>query len=108
MVQEIGTFCSHVSDHGGKSDNMKLAAKNQFMEGMINNEKKSLQKSRVISVNLICISGTFTRTWPWKASILWLNWRIPKDGYRPGNARQRKKCIEEMGGGGRGGVEWRC
>ena len=44
MVQEIGTFCSHVSDHGGKSDNMKLAAKNQFMEGMINNEKKIITK----------------------------------------------------------------
>ena len=44
MVQEIGTFCSHVSDHGGKSDNMKLAANNQFMEGMINNEKIFITK----------------------------------------------------------------
>ena len=45
-----------------KADNMKLDANKHFMEGMINNEKTSSQKSRVISVNLLCISGTFTRT----------------------------------------------
>ena len=70
-----------------KADNMKLDANKHFMEGMINNEKTSSQKSRVISVNLLCISGTFTRTSPWQASILWLNWRILKAGCRTGNTR---------------------
>ena len=44
-----------------KSDNMKLSANNQFMEGMINNEKTSSPKLRFISVNLIFISVTFIR-----------------------------------------------
>ena len=45
-----------------KTDNMKMAANKQFMEGMINNENNIITKSRVIEVNLLCISGTFTRT----------------------------------------------
>ena len=62
LSRKLALFVRMAVTMAEKADNMKLAANNQFMEEMINNEKTSSQKSRVISVNLLCIYGTSTRT----------------------------------------------
>ena len=44
MVQEIGVFVRTAVTMVEKDDNMKLASNNQFMKGIINNEKNIITK----------------------------------------------------------------